>query len=80
MPDLTIREIGEAMYGSRWQSEMARELGKAVNTVQRWEDGSRSPGPDSRARLLGLMRDRRDRLDQVIAAAEAAVQASGKVF
>lgn len=39
-----LREIGEALYGPRWQSEMARARGVAVRTVQRWDAGQ--PIPD----------------------------------
>lgn len=38
-PDL-LREAGEALYGSQWQSEMARGLDVAVRTVQRWASGA----------------------------------------
>lgn len=32
-------ESGEALYGPRWQSELARDLGCNVRTVQRWVAG-----------------------------------------
>lgn len=32
-------ECGEALYGSRWQCEMARDLGIADRTVRRWVAG-----------------------------------------
>lgn len=44
-PDTTLlREVGEALDGPRWQSEMARKHGVAVRTVQRWVAGQ--PIPD----------------------------------
>lgn len=30
-----LREVGEALDGPRWQSEMARRRGAAIRTVQR---------------------------------------------
>lgn len=32
-------ECGEALYGPRWQSELARDLGVADRTVRRWIAG-----------------------------------------
>ena len=29
-------ECGEALYGPRWQSEMARDLGVSDRTMRRW--------------------------------------------
>jgi len=34
-----LAEAGEALYGPRWQSEVARDLGCNVRTVQRWVAG-----------------------------------------
>jgi hypothetical protein len=41
----TFRTVGEALYGSTWQSELARELSVAIRSVQRWSSGTR-PIPD----------------------------------
>jgi len=38
-PDL-LREAGEALYGARWQSDLARDLGVSDRTVRRWAAGS----------------------------------------
>lgn len=35
-----LREAGEALYGPRWQSDLARALKKADRTVRRWDAGS----------------------------------------
>ena len=34
-----ITEVGRALYGARWQSEMARELSVNERTVRRWAAG-----------------------------------------
>jgi hypothetical protein len=31
-----LREIGEALYGERWQSEMARKLEVEDRAIRRW--------------------------------------------
>jgi hypothetical protein len=43
-PDL-LREVGEALYGPRWQSDLAADLGVTDRTVRRWAAGS-TPMPD----------------------------------
>ena len=31
-----LRAAGEALYGSRWQSDLARDLGVSDRTMRRW--------------------------------------------
>ena len=40
-----LAEIGEALYGERWQTALAQDLGMADRTVRRWVAGE-SPVPD----------------------------------
>jgi predicted transcriptional regulator len=35
-----LREAGEALYGPRWQSEMAKAVGVTDRTVRRWVAGA----------------------------------------
>lgn len=35
-----LREAGEALYGPRWQSDLARDLKVSDRTVRRWDAGS----------------------------------------
>lgn len=49
-PDL-LREIGEALDGSTWQTAQARRRNVQIRTVQRWLSGERAV-PDLRAELL----------------------------
>ncbi|WP_176400280.1 hypothetical protein [Sphingobium sp. Z007] len=39
-----LHRIGEALYGPRWISEMARQKGINLRTMQRWAAGQ-SEGP-----------------------------------
>jgi hypothetical protein len=39
-----LEAIGRALFGSQWQSEMARALGVSDRTVRRWHAGE-SPMP-----------------------------------
>jgi len=40
-----LKRCGEALYGERWQTSLARDLNVADRTVRRWVDGS-SDVPD----------------------------------
>lgn len=44
MTPALLRDVGEALYGSQWQTGLARDLGVAERTVRRWKTGkSRMP-------------------------------------
>ena len=49
-----ITEAGLALYGPLWQSQMARDTGHSVRTVQRWAAGT-EPRAKVYAELLALM-------------------------
>lgn len=52
-----LEKIGRALYGERWQSPLARDLGVKYLTVHRWMMGKRRI-PDLRAELASLLRER----------------------
>lgn len=37
-----LRQVGEALYGERWQTPLAADLDVSDRTVRRWLDGSRA--------------------------------------
>ncbi len=51
-----LRESGEALYGSRWQSELARALGVADRTVRRWAAGEWAVPPNVGQELRALLK------------------------
>jgi hypothetical protein len=53
-PRALLRRAGEALYGERWQSPLAADLGIADRTVRRWAAGQAIPEtvwPEIRALL-----------------------------
>ena len=43
MTPATLKIIGEALYGPRWQSDLARDLNIADRTMRRWCAGEDIP-------------------------------------
>jgi hypothetical protein len=62
---LLLRRAGAALYGDRWQSPLARDLGVALRTVQRWTDGDRAPPGDLSTRLDHLLTARATEISTV---------------
>jgi hypothetical protein len=58
-----LTETGEALYGPRWQSELARDLAVSDRTVRRWAAGTTDPPPGIYADLLRLAIERGKALD-----------------
>ena len=53
-PDL-LREAGEALFGTLWQSELARALGVNDRTVRRWLAGGNAIPVDVGIDLCALL-------------------------
>lgn len=56
-------ECGEALYGPRWQSELARDLGVADRTMRRWVAGTTDVPAGLYLDLLRLTQERAEHLD-----------------
>ena len=56
-------EAGEALYGPRWQSDLARDLGVSDRTVRRWAAGTTDVPPGVYVDLLRLTQERAAVLD-----------------
>lgn len=70
-PLLLLHAIGEALWGSRWQSDMAEALGVQSRTVRRWVAGETEIPPGVWVDLLRLMQERAARLDELSEQARA---------
>lgn len=56
-------ECGEALYGPRWQTDLAADLGVSDRTVRRWVAGTSGIPVGVCTDLLRIVRDRAARLD-----------------
>ncbi len=56
-------ECGEALYGPRWQSELARDLSVSDRTVRRWAAGTSEVPAGLYLDLLRLTQERAAALD-----------------
>ena len=56
-------EAGEALYGSRWQSDMSRALGVSDRTVRRWVADSSAVPAGVYLDLLRITQERAGALD-----------------
>lgn len=56
-------ECGEALYGPRWQSELARDLAVSDRTVRRWVAGTSEVPSGLWVDLLRLTQERAAALD-----------------
>ena len=64
-----LRAAGEALYGARWQTALALDLGVSQRTMQRWAAGSHAIPADVPDRLRALLAARGVRIAQLLKAA-----------
>jgi hypothetical protein len=50
-----VRDVGAALYGPRWQRELARALGVSERAVRRWVGNEAAPPADIEPRLRVLI-------------------------
>jgi len=61
-PRAWLIAAGEALYGPRWQSDLALDLGRTYRTVLRWVDGTTPVPADIPEQIGRLLRARRTRI------------------
>jgi hypothetical protein len=59
-----LAQCGEALWGPRWQTDMAEALGVSDRTVRRWVAGGRIP-PGVFVDLIRIASERSAYLDQL---------------
>lgn len=68
-PDL-LRIAGEVLYGERWQSPLARDLGVSDRTVRNWCAEKHECPVDLADRLLPILRTRGEKVADVVTTIE----------
>ena len=61
-----LHDVGEALYGSRWQSDAARDLGVSIRSVQRWAVDARGVPSGVWRELLRITQERATALDALV--------------
>ena len=61
-----LRDTGEALYGPRWQSELAGNLGMSDRHMRRLASGAADLTPGMAADLWRICEERATLLDEVI--------------
>ncbi|KAA8385465.1 hypothetical protein FOH24_10495 [Acetobacter tropicalis] len=56
--DPLIHRVGRALYGTEWQSDMARDLNINLRTIQRYAAGTTPPPAGVMSDLSGIIEDR----------------------
>lgn len=61
-----LKDTGEALYGPRWQSDLARDLDVSDRTMRRWLSGADDLPPGVAMDLWRICLERAALLDDVI--------------
>lgn len=72
-----LHETGEALYGPRWQTDLAADLNVAVRTMQRWAASAEDPPPGVYMDLLRIAMERAQALDALVERLRAAASPDG---
>lgn len=60
-----LRDAGEALYGPRWQTDLARDLDVSDRTIRRWTAGADDMPAGVALDLLRLVMERAQALDDI---------------
>jgi helix-turn-helix protein len=61
-----IRAIGEALFGTRWQTALADALGVTTRTIRRWLTGEDQPRPGVWRELHALLTERGQQMRELL--------------
>ena len=70
MSSKLLSDAGIAIYGPRWQSEIAVALGVSDRTVRRWVSGDTAPPLGIWSDLIALCKNRKCQISDVVSALE----------
>lgn len=69
--DRLLAMAGQALYGPRWQAELARNLHVSQRTVQRWAKGTHTVSDENRVEIRGLLQEQMRVISDIIDAVDA---------
>ena len=61
-----LRDAGEALYGPRWQTELARDLQASQDAIRRWVNGADDVPRKIELALLRLCMERANAIDRIL--------------
>lgn len=61
-----LKAAGELLYGTRWQSDLARVLGVGDRRVREWAAGERSTPPGVWTDITALLRQRQTHIEALL--------------
>ena len=61
-----LKAAGELLYGTRWQSDLARAVGVGDRRVREWAAGERRTPPGVWVDIAGLLRDRQTEIEAML--------------
>lgn len=68
-----IRRSGESLFGTAWQSELARSLGVTPRAVRNWMERKNAPRPDVLPKILLILKERQSQASLLINEIDAIV-------
>ena len=61
-----LRDAGEALYGPRWQTELARDLQASEHAIRQWVNGADDVPRKIELALLRLCMERANAIDRIL--------------
>jgi len=61
-----LNRVGEQLFGSRWQSDLARALGVTERTMRRWVEHPDGISPERIDAMIELCKARRSDLSELV--------------
>ena len=74
MSSKLLFDVGEALYGPRWQTELSRAIDVSDRTVRRWAAGADDVPPGVYFELLSLLTEKAAEVDDVIARVNSLIE------
>ena len=74
MSSKLLSDVGQALYGPRWQTELSRAIEVSDRTVRRWAAGVDDVPPGVYAEALDLLVEKAAEVDDVIAKVNSLIE------